>query len=213
MRDEPSSVSARTVDARVLRTLRNRRSVPGGAAGGSLAARLRLPEVRRRSPYPVRSWRAAVLAVRRMPAPSQPDQRHDVRGQQAVVDALVPGHAVADPVQEQRLGAGVDAPARRVLPQRLAAQAQDHGGDAVARAAARARRTRGDRRRLPRWRAQGGKAGRGSENKMPFVAAVQITATGHPVFACLAAAAHHRTARRVHRTTHGAVDQSGHDGL
>jgi hypothetical protein len=31
----------------------------------------------------------------------------------------------------------------------------------------------------------GGKAGRGSENKVPFVAAVQTTASGHPVFACL----------------------------
>jgi hypothetical protein len=31
----------------------------------------------------------------------------------------------------------------------------------------------------------GGKAGRGSENKVPFVAAVQTTASGHPLFACL----------------------------
>jgi predicted RNA-binding Zn-ribbon protein involved in translation (DUF1610 family) len=31
----------------------------------------------------------------------------------------------------------------------------------------------------------GGKAGRGSENKVPIVAAVQTTASGHPLFACL----------------------------
>jgi ribosomal protein L37AE/L43A len=31
----------------------------------------------------------------------------------------------------------------------------------------------------------GGTAGRGSENKVPFVAAVQTTASGHPVMACL----------------------------
>ena len=31
----------------------------------------------------------------------------------------------------------------------------------------------------------GGKAGRGSQNKVPFVAAVQTTASGHPLFACL----------------------------
>jgi hypothetical protein len=31
----------------------------------------------------------------------------------------------------------------------------------------------------------GGKAGRGSENKVPFVAAVQTTASGHPLVACL----------------------------
>jgi hypothetical protein len=49
--DEPNPVSARTVDARVLRALRNRGAVPGGAAGGALAARLRLPEVRRCGAY------------------------------------------------------------------------------------------------------------------------------------------------------------------
>ncbi len=31
----------------------------------------------------------------------------------------------------------------------------------------------------------GGKAGRGSENKVPFVAPVQTTASGHPLLACL----------------------------
>ena len=31
----------------------------------------------------------------------------------------------------------------------------------------------------------GGKTGRGSENKVPIVAAVQTTASGHPVLACL----------------------------
>lgn len=31
----------------------------------------------------------------------------------------------------------------------------------------------------------GGKSGRGSENKVPFIAAVQTTASGHPLLACL----------------------------
>ncbi|MDP1786385.1 IS1595 family transposase [Nitrosomonas sp.] len=31
----------------------------------------------------------------------------------------------------------------------------------------------------------GGKSGRGSENKVPFIAAVQTTETGHPLFVCL----------------------------
>ena len=31
----------------------------------------------------------------------------------------------------------------------------------------------------------GGKSGRGSENKVPFIAAVQTTEAGHPLFACL----------------------------
>ena len=42
--------------------------------------------------------------------------------------------------------------ARCQLPQRLADEAQDHGGDARARGAARTQRARGDRRRLPRRR-------------------------------------------------------------
>ena len=32
----------------------------------------------------------------------------------------------------------------------------------------------------------GGTTGRGSENKVPFIAAVQTTATGQPVLVCLA---------------------------
>ena len=36
----------------------------------------------------------------------------------------------------------------------------------------------------------GGKAGRGSENKVPFVAAVQTTPSGHPVVACLRRQSH-----------------------
>ena len=31
----------------------------------------------------------------------------------------------------------------------------------------------------------GGKSGRGSENKVPFIAAVQTTETGDPLFVCL----------------------------
>lgn len=33
----------------------------------------------------------------------------------------------------------------------------------------------------------GGKSGRGSDNKVPFLAAVQTTAAGHPLYACLSA--------------------------
>ena len=36
----------------------------------------------------------------------------------------------------------------------------------------------------------GGKAGRGSQNKVPFVAAVQTTPSGHPVLACLRQQSH-----------------------
>ena len=60
--------------------------------------------------------RAGCTGSARLPAPVQRDQRHDLRGHQAAADALVPGHAPADPGQEQRLGAGTHAPAGRVLP-------------------------------------------------------------------------------------------------
>ena len=63
----------------------------------------------------VRARRAAVLAVRRLPPPVQRHQRHDLRGHQAAADALVPGHAPAHPVQEQRLGARAQAPPGRLL--------------------------------------------------------------------------------------------------
>ena len=35
-------------------------------------------------------------------------------------------------------------------------------------------------RRVPRWRRAGGKPGRGSENKVPFVAAVSLNGAGNP---------------------------------
>jgi hypothetical protein len=105
--------------------------------------------------YPLRPRRSALLAVPRLPAPVQPDQRHHLRLQQAAPVALVPGHAAPHPIQEQRLGARAHAPARRELPHRLARQAQDHGGDAPSRGAPGARWSCGDRRRLPGWRALG----------------------------------------------------------
>lgn len=58
----------------------------------------------------------AVLAVRRLPAPVQRHQWHRLRGHQAAPDALVPGHAVAHPVEEHRLGAEAHVPARGELP-------------------------------------------------------------------------------------------------
>ena len=81
----------------------------------------------------VRARRAALLPVRRLPPPVQRHQRHDLRGHQAGAVALVPGHAPADPVQEQRRGARTHAPPGGLLQDRLADQAQAHGGHARAR--------------------------------------------------------------------------------
>ena len=76
-------------------------------------------------------------------------QRHDLRSHQIATDALVPGHAPAHAVQEQRRRAGAQASPGRLLQDRLADQAQAHGGHALARGGPPARRAGGDRRRLP----------------------------------------------------------------
>ena len=120
---------------------------------------------------------SAVLPVHGLPPPVQRHQRHDLRGDQAGAVALVPGHAPAHPVQEQRLGPRTHAPPGRLLQDRLAHQAQAHGGHARARGRPAARRPGGDRRRLPWRRALGWQDRAGSENKVPFVAAVQTTPT------------------------------------
>src|SRR5687767_4036307 len=98
--DEPSAVSIWAVDAGILRTLWNGSAVSGGAAIDALAERLCLPGMRRCGAYELHARRAAVLAVRRLLAPMQPDQRHDVRVHQVAAVALVPGYAAAHSVQE-----------------------------------------------------------------------------------------------------------------
>src|SRR4029450_2912656 len=82
-----------------------------------------------------------------------------VRVQQAAADQVVPGHAPDDAGEEQRVGAGAQAPPGCVVSDGLAAQAQADGGDAAARAVAPALRPPRDRRRLP-WRADPERQGR-----------------------------------------------------
>ena len=136
-----------------------------------------VPGLRRQRAHAVRAPWPGVLAVRWLRPSMQPDQRHGVRVQQAAAVALVPGHATADPGQEQRLGPRTQAPVGRALQDRLADEAQDHGGDARARGASRTRRARGDRRRLSGRRASAAsRAGLGEQD--PFVAAVQTTVQG-----------------------------------
>ena len=104
---EPSAVSTWTFDGRVPGPIRQRRQVRGGAGSGALARRLCLPELRLgRARVASFARGTPLLAVRRLPAPVQRHQRHDLRVHQAGAVALVPGHAPAHPVQEQRLGAG-----------------------------------------------------------------------------------------------------------
>ena len=115
-------------------------------------AGLCLPGLRLRAEQLVSARGPAVLPVHRLPPPVQRHQRHDLRGDQAGAVALVPGHAPADPVQEQRLGARTHAPPGRLLQDRLADQAQAHGGHARARGRA-ASSTAGWRSTTPTWAA------------------------------------------------------------
>ena len=112
--------------------------------------------------------------------------RHDLRGHQAAADHLVPGHAPADPGQEQRLGPRTQAPSGRALQDGLAAQAQ---ADAGHERAGRHRASLDGRVEIDDaylgGELPGGKSGRGSENKVSFIAAVQTTETGHPLRVCL----------------------------
>ena len=128
----------------------------------------------------------AVLPVHRLPPPVQRHQRHDLRGHQAAADALVPGHAPADPVQEQRR--------RRSSSSATWAFATRPPGSSSTSswrscACARTRRQLDGRVEIDDaylgGERSGGKTGRGSENKVPFVAAVQTTAEGQPQFVCL----------------------------
>jgi hypothetical protein len=72
-----------------------------------------------------------------------------------------------------------------LLQDRLAREAQAHGGHARARGRSPARRAGGVDDAYLGGERSGGKAGRGSENKVPFVAAGQTTPEGQPQFVCL----------------------------
>ncbi|CAJ22067.1 conserved hypothetical protein [Xanthomonas euvesicatoria pv. vesicatoria str. 85-10] len=117
-------------------------------------------------------WRR-LLPVQLVPAPDQPDRRHDVPGHQAATARLDAGVAPVDLEQSQHGCAGADASPGRQLQDRLADEAQIMQVMAEREAM---RRLSGfvqiDDAYLGGER-NGGKAGRGSENKQPFLIAVQ----------------------------------------
>jgi hypothetical protein len=91
----------------------------------------------------------------------------------------------ADPGQEQCLGARTQAPPGCALQDRLAAQAQvDAGHERAGRPRQLDGRVEIDDAYLG-GELPGGKSGRGSENKVSFIAAVQTTETGGPLKVCL----------------------------
>ena len=162
-----------------LRAVRNRSAVPGGTAGGALAARLRLPEVRRRGAHQLRARRPALLAVRR----AAPHQCSLISGTIFEASKLPLTRwflAMQLLTQSKNNVSALELMRQLGVSYRSAWLIKHKIMEAMrlARGAARARRPRRDRRRLPRRRVLGGKAGRGSENKVPIVAAVQTTARG-----------------------------------
>ncbi len=60
------------------------------------------------------------------------DLRHDLPSHQTAADTLVSGDASAEPVEEQRIGAGTQAPCGRSLQDGLADEAQADAGDECA---------------------------------------------------------------------------------
>jgi len=84
--------------------------------------------------------------------------------------------------KKRRVGAGTVAAPGGALQGRMAGQAEADAGDAGARGPAPPRWKSRDLT-TPTWVGEriGGKAGRGSENKVPFVAAVQTTPDGQAV--------------------------------
>ena len=87
-------------------------------------------------------------AVQVLTASDFVDRGHRVRPEQAAGDDLVPGLVPDYPAQERHLGAGAQAPTRRVLQNRVEPQAQAVAGDARTRSQPPAHRRHRDRRCL-----------------------------------------------------------------
>ncbi len=208
--DEPSAVSTRTFDGRVPGPIRQRGQVRGGAGCRALAQGLCLPGLR------LRPWHSAFVRAGR---------RYWQCARAATSAALISGtifESTKLPLTRWFLAMHLLTQSKNNVSAlelkrhlgvcyktRLAHEAQAHGGHAPARGLARARRARGDRRRLPRRRAlRAARRGRGSENKVPFIAAVQTTAEGHPQYACFCqAAVHHRGGGDLGRQVAGHLGQ------
>jgi len=115
-----------------------------------------------------------------VPSPDPLDQRHDIRTHQATTRSLVFGYPPNYPGENRHFGLGTQAADWRVLQHRLGNEAEDH-----------ASHERDDGNPLGGavqlddvyWGGErhGGKRGRGSENKTPFVAAVALDGDGYPV--------------------------------
>ena len=101
--------------------------------GGSLAARLSMPEVRRCGPLRHRHGQAVAVPVQRLQTPDFADCRHALPGHEAPAADLVPGDLLDQPSEDGALGAGPQAATGRELPDGVADPAQADAGDGRAR--------------------------------------------------------------------------------
>ncbi len=127
----------------------------------------------------------AVLPVHGVLASVQRDQRHDLRGDQTAAVVLVPGHAPAHAIEEQCRRARTQAPSGCLLQNSLVHEAQAHGCHARARTRVNATGAWRSTTPISAARAPVARLEHGSENKVPFVAAMQTTPGGQPQLVCL----------------------------
>jgi hypothetical protein len=177
--DEPCPISAGAVVAGVSAPLRYRDRVRASVADRALAAGTCLSALWWHSPQPVCPPGSTAVAMHGMPAPVLAARRHRLRQQQAAADHLVSGLVPAEPEQDQLRRAGADAASGRY---RTAWRIKHKLMQAMSEREAN-RRLGGlvqlDDAYLGGER-NGGKPGRGSENKRPFVVAVSTTADNRP---------------------------------
>ena len=129
----------------------------------------------------LRYWQCSGLSP-----PVQPGQRHHLRRHQAAADPLVPGPAAARRQSKNNVSAlelkrqlGVCYRTAWLLKHKImeAMRLREDSRELDGRVEIDDAYLGGER--------SGGKAGRGSENKIPIVAAVQTTPDGQPIVACL----------------------------
>jgi hypothetical protein len=165
--------------------LRHRGCVRRGGRARSLAGWVPLPALWRQRPLRAGQWFRATVAVQRLSPPGLADRGHAVREHQAAADEVVPGDLPDQPGQDRPVGAGTQAPDRRELPDCLADAPQDHDRDEPTRGRAPPVGRGPSLDAYLGGEHAGGKPGRGSENKVPFVAAVSLNWLGNPVYAKL----------------------------
>src|SRR5574338_1444316 len=102
----------------------------GGADPGTLAARLSMPEMQRRTHQRIHAWRPALFAMLRVSASNLAHLGHAHGAHPTGADHVVPGDLPGDPVEDADRRARPAPSAGRVMEARLAAAPQADGSHA-----------------------------------------------------------------------------------